>query len=104
MGLRIAEINQNAVTHIFGDEPVEAAHDLGDTFLIGGHNFAQVLRIHARGESGRTDEVRKHHRHVAAFGGLGRGGRRRRRRCASSRSSRCLIEFGDRARQLTPMT
>jgi hypothetical protein len=35
MRLRIAEINQHAVAHVFGDEPAEAAHGLGDTFLIG---------------------------------------------------------------------
>ena len=29
--LRIAEINQHAVTHVFGDKPAEAAHGVGDS-------------------------------------------------------------------------
>jgi hypothetical protein len=34
MRFRIAEINKNAVTHVFGHEAAEAAHRLGDAFLI----------------------------------------------------------------------
>ena len=32
MGLRIAEIDQHAVAHVFRDEPAEALHGLGDAF------------------------------------------------------------------------
>ena len=85
MGLRIAEIHQHAVAHVFRHEPAEAAHGLGDAFLIGRNDLAQVLRVHAGGERRRADQVREHHRDLAAFGGvLGlRLGQRRLRRCRS---------------------
>ena len=69
----IAEIDQHAVAHILRHEPAEALHSLGDAFLIGGNDLAQVLRVHARGECCRTDEVREHHRDLAALGGVLRG-------------------------------
>ncbi len=50
MGLRIAEINQHAVAHVFGHEAAEAANRLGDAFLVGGNDLAQVLGVHAGGE------------------------------------------------------
>jgi hypothetical protein len=40
VGARIAEINEHAVAHIFGDETVEAAHRLGDTLMIGADHLA----------------------------------------------------------------
>ena len=49
MGLRIAEIDEHAVAHIFGHEPAEATHGLGDAFLVGRNDFAQVFRVHAGG-------------------------------------------------------
>ena len=70
MGLRIAEIDQHAVAHIFRHEPAEAAHGLGDAFLIGRNDLAQVLRVHAGGERRRADQVGEHHRDLAALGGV----------------------------------
>ena len=35
VGLRIAEVHEDAVAHVFRHKPAEAAHDLGDAFLIG---------------------------------------------------------------------
>ena len=70
MGLRIAEIDEHAVAHVFRDETAEAAHGLGDAFLIGRNDLAQVLRVHAGGERRRTDEVREHHRDLAALGSV----------------------------------
>ena len=68
MGLRITKIHEDAVAHISGDEPAELAHGLGDTFLIGRNDLAQVLRVHADGERRRTDQVREHHRDLTALG------------------------------------
>ena len=37
---------------------------------VGGNDLAQVLRVHARRECCRTDEVREHHRDLATLGGV----------------------------------
>ena len=68
MGLRIAEVDQDAVAHVLRHEPAEALHGLGDAFLIGRNDLAQVLRVHAGGECRRADQVREHHRDLAALG------------------------------------
>ena len=68
--LRIAEVDEHAVAHVLRHEAAEATHGLGDAFLIGRNDLAQVLRVHARGECRRTDEVREHHRDLAALGGV----------------------------------
>src|ERR1035437_9354099 len=72
MRMRIAEINEDAVAHIFGDEPVEAAHDLSDTFLIARDDLAQVLRVHAGGERRRTDQVAEHEGDLTTLRGVPR--------------------------------
>jgi len=106
MGLRITEIDEDAVAHIFRHEPAEPAHGLGDAFLISRNNLAQILGVHARGEGRRADKVREHHRDLAAFGGIMR---LRRNGCRSRRSKLWrtfldTIQLGYRAQQLTPMT
>jgi hypothetical protein len=68
--MRIAEVDQHAVAHVFRHKPVEAAHRLGDTLLIGRDDLSQVLRVHVGGECCRTDQVGKHHRNLAALGGI----------------------------------
>ena len=70
MGLRIAEIHEHAVAHVLRHEPAEALHSLGDALLIGGNDFAQVFRVHARRECCRTDKVGEHHCDLAALGGV----------------------------------
>ena len=70
MGLRIAEVHEHAVAHVLRHEPAEALHSLGDALLIGGNDLAQVLRVHARRECRRADEVREHHRDLAALGSV----------------------------------
>src|SRR5947209_2616558 len=44
---RIAEIDQCPVTQLLRDEPLELAGNCGDSALIGGNQFAQVLGIEA---------------------------------------------------------
>ena len=48
--MRIAEVDQHAVAHVFRHEPVEARTSSGNTFLIGRNDLSQVLRVHAGGE------------------------------------------------------
>jgi hypothetical protein len=62
MRLRIAEIDEDAVAHVFGDEPVVATDKLGDPNMIGTDHFAQVLRIKPRREGGRANKIAKHDR------------------------------------------
>jgi hypothetical protein len=66
----IAEVHEHSVAHVFGYKPVEAAHRLGDGFLIGRDDLTQVFRVHPGGERRRPDQIRKHHRNVAALGTL----------------------------------
>ena len=104
VGLRIAEVDQHAIAHVLRYEPAEALHGLGDALLIGGNDLAQVLRVHARRERRRTDEVREHHRDLAALGGVLRRVGRRSRDGGLRSAVLAAGEFGYRAQQLTPMT
>jgi hypothetical protein len=45
------------------------AHCLGDAFLLGRNDFAQVLRVHTGGDCRRIDKVAEHDRDLAALGG-----------------------------------
>ena len=105
MRLRVAEIDEHAIAHVFRDEAPEAAHRIGDARLIGRNDLAQVLGVETRGERRRTDKVRKHHGDLAALGGvLGRfvGCQRSvayRRWCA-----RFSAQGGYSVQQLTPMS
>ncbi len=89
---RIAEIDQHAVAHVFGDEAAEARHHFCCAFVIGGNDVTQVFRVELGRQRGRADQVAEHHRELAALGaGTGprwRGGRRRRR------GSRGRTDFG----------
>jgi hypothetical protein len=68
MGMRITEVHEDTIPHISGDEPTEVVHGLSDALLIGRNDLSQVLRVHAGGKRGRTDQVREHHRDLAALG------------------------------------
>ena len=68
MRLRIAEIDQHPVAHVFGDKAVEPGDHLGDGAVIGGDDLAQILGIEPRGERGRADQIAEHHRQLPAFG------------------------------------
>ena len=67
--LGIAEIDQDAVAHIFGDIAAEPGDDVGRAGVVGGNDLAQILRIKPGGERGRADEIAEHHRDLAALGG-----------------------------------
>ena len=68
MRLRIAEIDQHAVAHVFGDKAVEAADRLGDRVVVGADQLAQILRVKTGRERGRADQIAEHHRQLPAFG------------------------------------
>ncbi len=81
MRLRIAEIDEDAVAHIFRDIAAELGHGFGRAFVIGGDDLAQILRIELRRQRGRADKIAEHHRDLAPLGRVrrARDGRRRRR-------------------------
>jgi hypothetical protein len=91
---RIAEIDQDAVAHVLGDETIEPGDDLGDGAVIGGDDLAQILGIEARGECGRADQIAEHYRKLPAFGisgSRGISGYRHHRsggQCGAERSNR----------------
>ena len=79
---RVAEIDQNAVTHVLGDKAIELGDHFGDGAVVGADQLPQILRIKPRCERRRADEIGKHHRQLAAFGvGGSRCIRGRRRHC-----------------------
>jgi hypothetical protein len=45
MRSRIAEIDQHAVAHVFGDEPVEPGYSISDCAMVCGDDLAQILWI-----------------------------------------------------------
>ena len=54
----------------FATKPPKRLHGLGDAFLIGRNDLAQVLRVHAGRERRRADQVGEHHSDLAALGGV----------------------------------
>ena len=54
----------------FATKPPKRRTEFGDTFLMGRNDLSQVLGVHPGGECRRADEVREHHRDLAALGGV----------------------------------
>jgi hypothetical protein len=80
MSLRIAKIDEDAVTHVFSDEALVTANHLGDPAMIRADHFTQVFRIKPRRKRGRTNQITKHHGQLPTLGfglrlRLRRGGR-----------------------------
>ena len=73
MRLGVAEIGENAVAHLFGDEATVALDQFGAAMMIGGHDAPQVLRVEPCRECGRTHQVTELNRQLAAFGRCGSG-------------------------------
>src|SRR5262249_56059836 len=54
MGLRIAEVHEDTVAHVFRDEAFEAAHNLRDAFLIPANDLPHALPVHTPPHTLRT--------------------------------------------------
>ena len=67
MRLRIAEINENAVAHVPGDEAIEPGDDFADRTVICADDLTQILGIEPSRELGRTDQIAEHHRQLPAL-------------------------------------
>jgi tetratricopeptide (TPR) repeat protein len=68
MRLRIAEIDEDPVAHVFGDKPAEAGDNLFDPAVIDADHLAQILGIEAPRKHGRPDEIAKHDRQLSPLG------------------------------------
>ena len=103
VGLRIAEIGEHAVAHVFGDEAAVALDQLRAAAMIGADDLAHVLGIEPRRHRGRADEIAEHHGELAALGGVCRRRRCRYGAAARLRIGRAAVEAGkfrDRLEQL----
>ena len=67
MRLGVAEIGENAVTHVFSDEATIALDEFGAAAAIGTNDAAQVLGVELSRERGRADQVAKHDCELAAL-------------------------------------
>ena len=76
MGLRKAEIQEDAVAKVFGNMAFKAFHLSGTRFLVDAHDLAQFLRIEAFRKFSRPETAAERRssegRRVPAFGALGR--------------------------------
>ncbi len=91
MRLRIAEIGEDAVAHVFGDKPAEPGQNRGDGLMVGGDDGAQIFRVEPRRQLGRAGQVAEQDGKLTP---LSLGGNRRRGRSRGRR--RLLPERGDR--------
>ena len=65
---RIAEIHEDAVAQVLGDEALEACHGIGDAVAVRADHVAHVLRIEARRKTRRADKIAEHHCQLTALG------------------------------------
>ena len=101
VGLRRAEIGEQAVAQQFGDVTAKRAHGRRRQILKRPQNFAQILRIKLFGKLRRTDQIDEHHGQLAAF-----------RRCGdgldvgvfAGGGRRLVAQRGDRTEDLAPRT
>jgi len=68
--LRIAEIDQNAVAHVFGNGAAMLCNHTGAGFLILADQIGEILRVQPGRKLGGTDQVAEHDRQMPAFGAL----------------------------------
>ncbi len=67
MRLRIAEINQHAVAHIFGDKTAKPSTMSATHAMVGTDDLAQILGIEPRGQRRRADQIAEHHGQLPAL-------------------------------------
>jgi hypothetical protein len=65
--LGIAKVDQQTITEVLGNMPLEAGDHFGAGVLIGPHYLAQLFRVELAGECGRVHQVTKQHGELAAF-------------------------------------
>src|SRR5262249_10049187 len=64
----IAEVDQQTITEILRNLPLEAGDHLGTGLLIGAHYLAPVFRVKLAGKRSRVHQITEKHSELAAFG------------------------------------
>src|SRR5262245_39825319 len=67
MGLRVAEVGKDAVSHVAGDVSSGGCDHLGALVAIGANYLAQVLGVQINGKRGRAHQIAKQHRQQASL-------------------------------------
>jgi hypothetical protein len=100
--LRIPEIDEHPVAHIFRDKPAERVDLFGDGFVIISDQFAQILGVEPSRQCGRADEIAKHCGELPSFRTIGHLGSRRHylRRLRSG----SVGKGGDRIKEFTAVS
>src|SRR6516225_4470889 len=70
LSLRVTEVGQDAIAHVFSDKAIMSAYRLGNALMIRTVHLAQVLRVEARSERGRANEIAEHHRELSSLGAI----------------------------------
>ncbi len=68
MGAWIAEIDENTIAHILGDETIEPGNDFSDRAVIGADDLTQILGVKKGRERRRAHQIAEHHRELPALG------------------------------------
>jgi len=71
MRLRIAEIREDAVSHVLGDIAPEPRDDLSYGAMISAEQLPQIFGIKARCQRCRADQIAKQNSELAALGRAG---------------------------------
>ena len=67
VGLWVAEIGKNSITHVLRKKAIEPGDDAGADLLEGADNASILLRIQATGQFGRSDKITEQDRNLATF-------------------------------------
>src|SRR5215472_269226 len=97
MRLGVAEIGENAVSPVLGDEATMVLNQFGAAAVIGSNDASEVLGVEPSRHRRRTHQVAKHDGELAAFGLISPSylGRRGCLRCRYG--NRSTAEIADRA-------
>jgi hypothetical protein len=66
--LRIAEVSEHAIAHVFRDEPAALGDLLGAASVIGADDLPHVLGVEPGRKRSRAHQIDEHYRDLAAFG------------------------------------
>jgi hypothetical protein len=66
--LRITEVGEHPVAHVFGDEAASLGDEIFAASMIGADDLSHILGIEPRRQRCRADKVDEHYSQLPAFG------------------------------------